>query len=434
VLNTSSPTQTDTLLYSLYASDPGAFHDINTSPQISNGSYTTGPGYDEVTGLGSPAADVLIPALVPTAVPITIWDGGGADSNWTTAANWVNDIVPVAGDRLVFNGSTQTSSFNDFPDGTSFDSIVFDNGGFTLSGDAVTLNPQGGIAVDNHLGNNEIALSITLGSTCTTNVEAGTLQLDSAAQTLVLGGAGGANVTGGALILNYSNGSDPVNTVLSELNSGKITDLAITVHSGPGAMALGWSDTASQITIEPTLVGDTNLSGTVDNNDLGQLLKYFNQPGGWAQGDFNYNGTVDNNDLGALLANFNVSTVLPLELTLGGVTANASPAATSSGTGTQIGGGTSAVGNGVDWAADFYGNGTSTLPLQKQPNGLAPARRLRDAVFDRWPGTSQAHVNTGELLGSDDSDPAGNADLLRYGKTASADAAVWPKRPYRFGA
>ena len=213
VLNTSSPTQTDTLLYSLYASDPGAFHDISTSPQISNGSYTTGPGYDEVTGLGSPAADVLIPGLVPT----TVWDGGGTDSNWMTAANWVNDIAPVAGDRLVFNGSTQTSSFNNFPDGTSFDSIVFDNGGFTLSGDAVTLNPQGGVAVDNHLGSNEIALSITLGSTCTTDVEAGTLQLDSAAQALVLGDAGGANVTGGALILNYSNGSDPVNTVLSDL-------------------------------------------------------------------------------------------------------------------------------------------------------------------------------------------------------------------------
>jgi hypothetical protein len=83
---------------------------------------------------------------------------------------------------------------------------------------------------------------------------------------------------------------------------------------------LGWQDTGTEIDILPTLVGDTDLNGTVDNNDLGQLLKYFNQPGGWAQGDFNGNGTVDNSDLGALLANYNYA---PLTLPL--VVAGASP-------------------------------------------------------------------------------------------------------------
>ena len=89
-------------------------------------------------------------------------------------------------------------------------------------------------------------------------------------------------------------------------------------------MALGWKDTGNQITIEPTYVGDTDLNGTVDNNDLGQMLKYFNKAGGWAQGDFNGNGTVDNSDLGALLANFNI-TQLPLPLVAGSLNVTAVP-------------------------------------------------------------------------------------------------------------
>src|SRR5262249_57360237 len=33
-----------------------------------------------------------------------VWDGGGADANWTTAANWAGDVAPGAGDDLVFVG------------------------------------------------------------------------------------------------------------------------------------------------------------------------------------------------------------------------------------------------------------------------------------------------------------------------------------------
>ena len=32
-----------------------------------------------------------------------IWDGGGGDDNWNTAANWDNDTLPIAGDDVVIN-------------------------------------------------------------------------------------------------------------------------------------------------------------------------------------------------------------------------------------------------------------------------------------------------------------------------------------------
>ncbi len=50
-------TQTLPALYSLPSAD---FHDITTG---GNGSSNAGPGYDDVTGLGTPAADLLVPDL-----------------------------------------------------------------------------------------------------------------------------------------------------------------------------------------------------------------------------------------------------------------------------------------------------------------------------------------------------------------------------------
>ena len=52
------PAQTLPQLYQLPSSD---FHDITTG---SNGAYSAGPGYDLVTGLGSPQANLIVAALV----------------------------------------------------------------------------------------------------------------------------------------------------------------------------------------------------------------------------------------------------------------------------------------------------------------------------------------------------------------------------------
>jgi subtilase family serine protease len=60
-LNSSSPTQAQSLLYGLSAS---AFHDITSGSITGNGhTYTAGVGYDEVTGLGSPASDRVVDGL-----------------------------------------------------------------------------------------------------------------------------------------------------------------------------------------------------------------------------------------------------------------------------------------------------------------------------------------------------------------------------------
>src|SRR5436190_5357920 len=34
------------------------------------------------------------------------WDGGGSTNNWSEAANWSDDIVPVTGDSIVFDATS----------------------------------------------------------------------------------------------------------------------------------------------------------------------------------------------------------------------------------------------------------------------------------------------------------------------------------------
>ncbi|BCX48013.1 hypothetical protein HAHE_19210 [Haloferula helveola] len=64
------------------------------------------------------------------------WDGGGADDNLTTPANWVGDIAPnpAGGDDLVFAGSTRLSPQVDVP--FIAESITFNNtaAAFSLAG------------------------------------------------------------------------------------------------------------------------------------------------------------------------------------------------------------------------------------------------------------------------------------------------------------
>jgi fibronectin-binding autotransporter adhesin len=73
------------------------------------------------------------------------WDGGGADANWMTAANWVGDVLPAAGESLLFPaGAVQLTNTNNFPATTLFDSVrlttacTLNTGSLTLTGDLTT--------------------------------------------------------------------------------------------------------------------------------------------------------------------------------------------------------------------------------------------------------------------------------------------------------
>ena len=165
--------------------------------------------------------------------------------------------------------------------------------------------------------------TLTLGGTNTytgvTTIEGGTLQINGASPTMnVLTNAGGANLTGGTLVLDYTAGADPASTVQSLLatayghgfsnTADQFHDTSVTSRIG-----LGWADSptinghayANQIVVMPALYGDATLDGVVDGYDLAKILGNYDESGmSWAQGDFTYNGTVDGYDLAKILGNY----------------------------------------------------------------------------------------------------------------------------------
>ena len=71
---------------------------------------------------------------------VKTWDGGGADNNLLTAANWVGDVAPVVNDDLIFPANAAKFSVNNNSTLLStFRSITFEGGNYTFGGSALRL-------------------------------------------------------------------------------------------------------------------------------------------------------------------------------------------------------------------------------------------------------------------------------------------------------
>jgi len=148
---------------------------------------------------------------------------------------------------------------------------------------------------------------------------------------------GGLSITGGTVNVNTSiainfasPSSDPINTIVSYLQSGYkggawtgTSGIISTNAAGSGRVTtLGYLDgnidttdraqvAPNQILVKYTLVGDANLDGIVNFTDFAIVLKNFAQPGtDWAQGNFEYAANSPSiqatnfNDFADVLKNF----------------------------------------------------------------------------------------------------------------------------------
>lgn len=114
------------------------------------------------------------------------WNGGGNDDLWSNANNW-GGTAPVAGDALVFTGSTRPNAQNDFTDDTEFASITLSSASttFTLSGNRITCNgtiTHSSGAYDSYFS---VPIRTTTGVSIVAGIDGGTLYLGG-----VISGAG----------------------------------------------------------------------------------------------------------------------------------------------------------------------------------------------------------------------------------------------------
>ena len=106
---------------------------------------------------------VLSLATVPgvRAAATNTWTGADPSGYWSAPANWSPAGVPVNGNDLVFPGGLPPGdmvSTNDLTNST-FRSIRFQAGGYTIRGNPITLTNRSGVIINS--GTNVIACDLT---------------------------------------------------------------------------------------------------------------------------------------------------------------------------------------------------------------------------------------------------------------------------------
>ncbi|NOX37229.1 MAG: hypothetical protein GXO78_06805 [Calditrichaeota bacterium] len=179
------------------------------------------------------------------------WDGGGADNNASTAANWNPDVVPGAGDAVTIDGNYTVNIDTGFTWGT-----------LTISGGAqvtITTTAAPALTLD---GGSGTVLNITgTGSqlNATTNPSSQGRVIDVTGSGTVSVGSGASISFSGANNLGFGNGAGG--------------SLDVTQQSYASGSSFTWSanylgfqaQTYGNLTLDP--VGDLSVSGfTVNNN------------------------------------------------------------------------------------------------------------------------------------------------------------------------
>ncbi len=223
-----------------------------------------------------------------------VWTGLGADANWTTPGNWSGGgAAPLAGYTLVFGaGAAEKTTNNNFPSGTTFAALVFQDSGYTLTGNNLKLSV--GISSTSTAGGTDtVGVNVALTATETFNIAGttlidvtgtlsgtklgitktgtGTLAYDSQAGNTY---TGLTTVSGGTLQLETSN--QIVDTASVTVNAGATFDLnghdetianltltGGTVNTGSGTLTLSGNVTSDASTASATINGKLNLIGAV---------------------------------------------------------------------------------------------------------------------------------------------------------------------------
>ncbi|MGD0390300.1 MAG: autotransporter-associated beta strand repeat-containing protein [Tepidisphaeraceae bacterium] len=285
------------------------------------------------------------PRLPETTIAGTLaWNNAGAASptdgqTWDAVHNnWNNGAsatVYTDGDSVTFNDANNGNYAVTLNSTVSPNSVTVNNslGNYTIRGPGRIADAGAFVKT----GSGTLVLGAALSVTGATNITGGTLMLapnvsggsgpavTSAINltSLSITGNGVLDVNNNHVIITYGS-SDPISTIAGYLKTGYNGG----AWNGPGGIdtsapltmnglryGLGYADGADgvvanlssgQIEVAYTLLGDVNLDGVVNGEDLAILAANYNQPvTGWDQGDFNYDGFVNGPDLADLVVNYN---------------------------------------------------------------------------------------------------------------------------------
>ncbi len=218
----------------------------------------------------TPPRSLLLEALEDRITPATTfyWTGGGADSNWNTAANWQGGVAPTGSsltlDNLVFGplGVSNLNPLDNLPAAT-FNSITFSASSYNLtasSGAVLTLGnalaPSGAITVNAGATGETLAINIALGGT------------NSGEQTFSMAGGTTLAITG-----NITGSTGPG----LNLTGGGTLTLSGTDSSMTGPVSI--TSTTTVVVASATALGSTSVTNDTTTVASGAQLQVNNVTG-----------------------------------------------------------------------------------------------------------------------------------------------------------
>lgn len=222
------------------------------------------------------------------------WTGGHAtSSDWSRGANWDSGTAPANGDILVFNpaGAARLANNNDLT-GLQIAVIRFNgaNGGFTLSGNAVTVT--GGIEANNTGSGNRIALArITLGNAMAFTVAQAGVSLVIESEVRLNGNRLTASPTGFLVLQGVISGDGDVTKIgdgLLTLSGAAGNTFTGDLFVNAGTLFLG--KTAGLAVPNRLVIGDgvggsqSDIAGMLADNQVNEVT--VNSSGLWSLGNF----------------------------------------------------------------------------------------------------------------------------------------------------
>jgi hypothetical protein len=156
---------------------------------------------------------------------------------------------------------------------------------------------------------------------------------------VTIAGSGKIDLADNKMIVNYGavypSPIDAIRQLISTgYNNGSWDGNGITTSSGTPTRGLGYGEssllgittfggisiTSPSVLVKYTYLGDANLDGKVDIQDLMQLASHWNQTSQvWTGGDFNYDGVVNVSDLYALAKDWQDGVSSPLAPSLAAI-------------------------------------------------------------------------------------------------------------------
>jgi fibronectin-binding autotransporter adhesin len=285
---------------------PGNLHRTSCDRHILPGASEFGRSVCRALAVTAVFAATALWALPAAPAAVLSWTGEGANTNWSTAANWNSGAgpAPAAGDTAEFN--TAFANQPNITAATNGVGLWLTSGvgqDVTISSGAFNLNLVGTTTINGN-ANTAILLddtadhSLTIGSGGTTAVTNTTSFLVNNAGTLALQGAlaittgktltlGGTNASGNIVI---SGSTTNTTGVIAVNTAGTVTLSGANLHSGTTKLTAGTLNLNSNGALGTGAM--TLTSGTFDNTS-GSAVTLSNTGNiGWG-GDVTFGGTND---------------------------------------------------------------------------------------------------------------------------------------------